>query len=561
MVKFEGIKHFLKSEKHYILLILITLFSFAFFESAYLLQPYFKILTSITSYLTLHTMFELLAIIISFAIFIVQYYTFDQTKRLRALFLSNVFLMTGIIEVFHTLSFKGMPDFFVRNSDANRPTTFWIILSLLSSAGLLIGSCIPIQKKADLNKRVFLIFSLTTCLVIFIVVTYHPHFFPPMYIEEQGLTTTKIYLERLISLLLALTAIKLVFDYSKTKDFQNIIFSSGVIFRMFGGYAFIRYVKVDDIYNFIGHIFLCIAYFLFFKVSFINNVQLPYMQLAKAKKELRKHADNLDKAVKERTQELEQLNQKLLNDLEYARDIQKAMLPEKLPDEIGISFYAQYFPVETVGGDFYNIFTIDKNNLGMYIGDVSGHGVPAAMLTVFINQSIATIKETIGNSYDIIKPSMVLKKLYEEFNRINFKDEVYLVMIYAIYNIKTRELTYSSAGMNVAPLIIESTREAKELEINGFPICKFSEFYSANYVDSSVKLNAGSKILFYTDGITEAQGQNEERFSEERLIDFVSRNSDKSGAIIGECITNEVYNFIDKSKLKDDITFFIMHVS
>lgn len=560
MEKLRSKKLFFKNKKPYLLLVAIILFCIAVYESSSLLQPCFKVFINIAPYLTWHNMFEFIAILVSFAIFVVRYFTYDQTRLLRALFLGNVFLSTGIIEAFHTLSFSGMPVFFIENSGANRGTTFWIILSLLSAIGLFIGTLIPIQKKSNLNKRYFLSISLTLCLIIFIVVTYYPEYIPQMYIEDKGLTFAKIYTERLISILFIFTAAKLLFDYKKTKDFQDMIFCYGVIFRMFAGYAFVRYVKIDDIYNFIGHIFLCIAYFLFFRVAFINNVQQPYLQLAKAKKVLKKHAENLDKAVNERTQELKKLNQKLLDDLEYARDIQKAMLPARLPDEREVSFYAQYFPVESVGGDFYNIFKLDENSIGMYIGDVSGHGVSAAMLTVFINQSIATIKEKAGDAFEIIKPSMVLKKVYEEFNRINFKDDVYLVMIYAIFNIKNKELTYSSAGMNVAPLIIEKFGRTKELEIHGFPICKFSEFYSANYVDSAIKLNDGDKVLFYTDGITEAEGQNDERFSEERLIEIVSLNSGNSCSIIGEHITNEVFNFIDMSKLNDDITLFIMEV-
>ena len=252
-VKMTGMKSILfyfKNMKKYMLFIAISLFCFALFECAFLFSPYFKTIMSIASYLTWHNIFEFFAVLVSFAIFVVQYYTYDQTKRVRALFLAYVFLVTGIIEAMHTLSFKGMPEFFVDNTGANRATTFWIILSLISSLGLLIGLMIPTQKKANYNKKIFLFISLTICFVIFAVVTYYPKFLPPMYIEGIGLAPAKIYLERVIALLFTITGIKLIFDYRKTYDYLTKLFICAIIFRMFGGYAFIRYVKVDDIYNF-----------------------------------------------------------------------------------------------------------------------------------------------------------------------------------------------------------------------------------------------------------------------------------------------------------------------
>jgi len=107
-----------------------------------------------------------------------------------------------------------------------------------------------------------------------------------------------------------------------------------------------------------------------------------------------------------------------------------------------------------VSGDFCNVFKIDNDNIGFYIGDVSGHGVPAAMLTIFLNQTVKTLLEMETNELNKISPAMVLENIYRSFNSTNFDENVYIVMIYAVYNRHTQVLTYSSAGLNVSPILI-----------------------------------------------------------------------------------------------------------
>ena len=320
------------------------------------------------------------------------------------------------------------------------------------------------------------------------------------------------------------------------------------------------YGKVTDIYNYLGHLYKLGAFFIIFRIMFIYNVQKPYFELTELKNELKDYSENLDRVVDIRTETLKRMNQKFLDDLEYARDIQRAILPNKLPQEPEVEFCVKYFPAESVSGDFYNVFKLDENNFGLYIGDVSGHGVPAAMLMVFINQCINTMKDIGSNTQEIIKPSGVLKNLYESFNKTNFKEDIYLVLLYAVYNIEAQELTYSSAGLNVQPIIIHDSGEIQNIEITGFPICKFIDFYQANYIDQKLSLNKNDKILFYTDGLIEAENKNGEFYLEERLLKVLKSSSSQDCTLLAENIEESVFRFMDNNVLKDDITYFIMEI-
>ena len=120
-------------------------------------------------------------------------------------------------------------------------------------------------------------------------------------------------------------------------------------------------------------------------------------------------------------------------DLEVARGIQQAMLPEVLPQNEFVSFVSGYLPAENLSGDFYNVIKIDESHYGVYIGDVSGHGVSAAMLTVFTFQKIMSLVDEIGKEGMTI-PAMVLKHLYNSFNAANLVKN-YILLIYGVYNI------------------------------------------------------------------------------------------------------------------------------
>lgn len=550
-----------KNNRHYILLLLVFVFSAVLLQAVRPFYDSFNKAVTVNAYLAWHNLFELMSILISFAVFFVAYYTYDQTSDLRAIFLGSVFFLIGAIDLLHTLSFKGMPDFFGANTGANRATTFWIIARLFSGLGFLIAALIPADRKSRINRLYFVVIPAIISAAVFISVSYCPQIYPQMYIEGKGLTEIKIDLEYVVMALCAAAIIVFMREYKHTKDFLTVVFSGSLLLRIFSELAFTNYSRVYDIYNYLGHVYKILAYFIVFRVVYIYSVQKPYLQLSQATDQLKNYADNLDKIVEQRTNQIKEIYRKLLDDLEYARDMQRSMLPSELPSEKGVSFHAGYFPAERLSGDFYNIFKLDDENIGLYIGDVSGHGVPAAMLAVFLNQSIKTRRLSNDSGFEIIKPSDVLKDLYMSFNMTNFKEEVYIVMLYGVYNFKKRELILASAGMNTPPILLNGPEGISNIDIKGFPICKFADIYEAEYVDSIITLKQGQKLLFYTDGLVEAENSSMEKYAENRLNGLLKKFHDMPGTKLSEAIEKSIFDFTRGRRLKDDITFFIMDIT
>ena len=134
-----------------------------------------------------------------------------------------------------------------------------------------------------------------------------------------------------------------------------------------------------------------------------------------------------------------------------------------------------------------NVFQIDKERVGIYIADVSGHGVSASMLTIFI---ISTLNKKNHS------PSRALYRLFKQFNAGDFDKDSYITMFYGIYNTRTGIFTYANAGHNCAPVIISRT-ELKRLCKPGIPISNWVD--SPSYHDSTIQLDTGDKLFLYTE--------------------------------------------------------------
>ena len=468
-------------------------------------RKYLTALLNYTAYPVWHNIFEFSTVIIAVCIFCVIYYSYDQKQNFRYLLLGSMLLLMGFIDFFHAMSFKGMPDFLIPYTTSNRATTFWIIGRLIGGFGLLAASIVPQKVTLRLNKIFFFIVPVVISLIILDLVTYWPNLLPTMYIEGKGLTGTKVLLEYIVIALFLFTIILLLRQYKKSRDSFALALSCALLVGIFSELSFTLYVDVDGLYNYVGHLLKFIMYFVIFRVIFIQNIKLPYTELSNAKDEIKNYADNLNKIVDQRTEQINEIHQKLLEDLEYARGIQMSLLPKELPNERNVAFDARYFSAERLGGDFYNVFKLDDTKIGIYFGDVSGHGVSAAMLTVFLSQSIKAKKSNDQGSEEILPPSVVLTNIYSDYNWTDFNSEVYIAMLYGIFDLSTKEFTFASAGLNVPPYILNSSGDVSALAISGLPICKVVNRTDAGYCDSTVRLKIGDKLFFYTDGLTEAR--------------------------------------------------------
>lgn len=155
-------------------------------------------------------------------------------------------------------------------------------------------------------------------------------------------------------------------------------------------------------------------------------------------------------------------------------------------------------------------------------------------------------------------PDKVLAHFYREFNQSDFPSEMHIVIFKAIYNRKTRVLSYCSGGMNAIPILVRRTGEVEKLDKSkGFPICKFGDFFIPKFVSAQLQLNRGDRIIFYTDGLVENFKENT-LIREEVLIHLLKNNRDMPLERFNQLILQEVQKHAKDLMNEDDITYFIM---
>jgi PAS domain S-box-containing protein len=241
---------------------------------------------NINAYLTLHNISELFSIAVSFAIFSVGWYSYNQNRNSHTLFLAVTFLGVGLLDFLHTLSFPGMPSFITPNS-TNKGAQFWIIARLFSASMFMASAFIsPGASGRIVNKHLLLGALFVFCLLALYVVAITPAHFPDMFIEGQGLTRFKNYSEYLIMILLLASYLLYIKRYAKNNTPPDLAYASAFLLCAFAELSFTAYKSAFDSYNFIGHLYKVIAYVVIYRIVFAASVEKPYRLLTHSNAEL-----------------------------------------------------------------------------------------------------------------------------------------------------------------------------------------------------------------------------------------------------------------------------------
>jgi phosphoserine phosphatase RsbU/P len=240
----------------------------------------------------------------------------------------------------------------------------------------------------------------------------------------------------------------------------------------------------------------------------------------------------------------------LKKDLDIAKQVQQSLLPKQVAsDRIKLTY--RYLPCDELGGDFFNLYQIDEDNYGIFIADISGHGASAAMLTMFLNSSYNKMLRS---------PAEILGKLFFSFNENSFIKNQYIAIFYGVVNTKERKFTYCNAGLNSIPVIYNGAAGTYRLiEAAGFPISNWVD--APDYTDAEIDIKQGDKILFCTDGITEAKNKQGVPFGTDRLIRSLIEGNHNTKITLDR-ILSYLEDFIDGSitELKDDVSLVILDI-
>ena len=273
-------------------------------------------------------------------------------------------------------------------------------------------------------------------------------------------------------------------------------------------------------------------------------------QLAQAVKIVsEREAKEMERLQKEAAQ-LE--NARVLRDMEIAKQIQLSLLPASFPDLPGVRFACRCVPAAHVGGDYYDFFLREENNIDMIIADVSGHSVGAALIMVETRSVLRAQVHSTTSCTDIL--TVLNDLLYEDLTRA----ELFITMFYANYNAESRILNYANAGHNPPILLRRGKSSCTELDAEGLIL---GVNRAVSFEGKSVQLQQGDLVLFYTDGITEAQSVTGELFGTGRLCTVLTEVFEDEPQKIIDRLLKEITEYTSSNLLQDDISMVVMKVN
>ncbi|MBZ0269321.1 SpoIIE family protein phosphatase, partial [bacterium] len=293
----------------------------------------------------------------------------------------------------------------------------------------------------------------------------------------------------------------------------------------------------------------------------VDYITKPYDRaeiLARVETHLKLRA--LSRSMTLANQELRVRQERIEADLRAASVIQRSLLP---PDDLRhrypqLDIAWQFLPCDSIGGDIFNVVRLDEHRLGLYMLDVSGHGVPSAMVTVSVSQQLypqaGILKEIsdVPNAYRVAKPSEVLAKLDGHFPIERFGK--YFTMCYAILDVRTGALV-SARAAHPPSYLIRRSGELERIQPVGTIVGLGG---IVPFEDDERQLEPGDRLFLYTDGIVEHPNPAGQRFGDERLERVLSGSAGGDLDSLCDAVREAVDAFGEGLPPEDDITFMAL---
>lgn len=258
---------------------------------------------------------------------------------------------------------------------------------------------------------------------------------------------------------------------------------------------------------------------------------------------------------------LQSANERMKQDLIAAAKVQRGFFPDEYPTIEGYRFEWSFTPCEYVGGDLLNVMQLDEEHWAFYVLDVSGHGVPAAMLSVSLSRmmepnAVPQGSQSNGFNSALKNPKEVIQMLNKHFP-LSAKTGMFCTMVYAVINTKTGIINWIRAG-HEPPLFVHNSgyettffAEPGGLFVSQMPIMEHS------LKCGTVRLDKGDRFVLYSDGLTESM-KNKEEFGYERMAEIMREFSHQPLSKALEAVVRESSRWSDEEQFVDDVTLLAL---
>lgn len=251
-------------------------------------------------------------------------------------------------------------------------------------------------------------------------------------------------------------------------------------------------------------------------------------------------------AIENKKMARKELQQEALRkEMEIAREVQSMLFPKELPSNDKVKMHATYLPHQSIGGDYYDYIFVDEDNYIVCIGDVSGKGVPAALL---MSNFQACLRTLVRQTQDL---SQIINELNYSVSN-NAKGERFITFFIAACNLKNKTITYINAGHNPSFLVSEDGKivmlEKGTTILGAFPKLPFLE-------EDVLTFSSNSILFLYTDGLTETSNNRNEEFGSDGVSRFLMTNEKNDLKQLHRQLKDELDNHRQDQSYADDITY------
>ena len=244
---------------------------------------------------------------------------------------------------------------------------------------------------------------------------------------------------------------------------------------------------------------------------------------------------------------VENILKKITEEMILAKEIQDNLLPKSFPHLDGYKIAGKSIPAREVGGDHFDFVSISEKRTALFLGDISGKGIPAALLMANLQGILRAQSVITDNCSECLDRSNLL--LYN-----NSDSDKFATLFYSILDISSHSLSYCTAG-HENPFLISADNEIVRLSTDDIVLGIVPDYH---FTEKTVTIKPGDLIIICSDGIKEAENKEEQQFGEIRLIETIQKNITDPPELLIEKIFRAVDEFVDQSSISDDKTLVIL---
>lgn len=259
--------------------------------------------------------------------------------------------------------------------------------------------------------------------------------------------------------------------------------------------------------------------------------------------------------LRKRDDTLKYYMQRLDEELRLAARLQQDFLPKSLPNVGRIAFHKLFRPASYVSGDLYDVSRLDEQHVGFYVADAVGHGMPAALLTMFLKTALVT-KEIGAGGYRILTPSETMSRLNEALCDQGLSQATFATALYGHINTETLEVTIARGG-HPSPVLLRANGDVETIDADGSLL---GIFPGESFDQASVTLATGDRLFVFTDGMEVAFNGEDDKIDTERWRDELAARKHMSADKLLEDFAAAIDSQSGSMSPKDDLTIIALEV-